>query len=75
MPSINISEAAVIPAPSAVVYDIIVDYNTGHPSILPLRVPRISTALAGPDVLAVLVRLTVSRYNISRDTVVRRHGD
>jgi len=32
-------------------------------------------ALAGPDVLAVLVRLTVSRYNISRDTVVRRHGD
>ena len=43
MPSINISEAAVIPAPSAVVYDIITDYNTGHPSILPPEYFGVST--------------------------------
>lgn len=35
MPAISISESAVIPAPAAVVYDVIADYNTGHPSILP----------------------------------------
>lgn len=27
----------MIPAPAAVVYDIIADYNTGHPSILPSK--------------------------------------
>lgn len=35
MPAIRISESAVIPASAAVTYDIIADYHTGHPSILP----------------------------------------
>ena len=35
MPVIRVSESAVIPAPAAVVYDIIADYHNGHPRILP----------------------------------------
>ena len=35
MPAIDVSESATIPAPAEVAYDIIADYHTGHPSILP----------------------------------------
>lgn len=35
MPAIRISDSAVIPASADVTYDIIADYRTGHPSILP----------------------------------------
>jgi hypothetical protein len=35
MPVINASAAATIPAPASLLYEIIADYNVGHPSILP----------------------------------------
>ena len=35
MPRINASATATIDAPAPVVYDIIADYRTGHPRILP----------------------------------------
>ena len=35
MPEIRVSETRVIPAPAAMVYDLIADYHAGHPSILP----------------------------------------
>jgi hypothetical protein len=35
MPTISASAAATIPAPASVLYDLIADYNVGHPSILP----------------------------------------
>jgi Polyketide cyclase / dehydrase and lipid transport. len=35
MPRIDASASATIPAPASLLYDIIADYNVGHPSILP----------------------------------------
>lgn len=35
MPEINVSASAAIPAPASLLYEIIADYNVGHPSILP----------------------------------------
>jgi hypothetical protein len=35
MPEIRISESRTIPAPAPVLYDLIADYRSGHPSILP----------------------------------------
>lgn len=35
MPQIHLSESRQIPAPAPVIYDIIADYRTGHPHILP----------------------------------------
>jgi hypothetical protein len=35
MPSISVSASSSVPAPAALVYDIIADYRTGHPRILP----------------------------------------
>lgn len=35
MPDIRISHSRTIPAPAAVLYDLIADYHTGHPRILP----------------------------------------
>lgn len=37
MPDIHISESRTIPAPASVLYDLIVYYRTGHPSILPRK--------------------------------------
>lgn len=37
MPHISVSEGRPIPAPAAAVYDIIADYRTGHPRILPAK--------------------------------------
>lgn len=37
MPQIHLSESRQIPAPAPVIYDIIADYRTGHPHILPAR--------------------------------------
>ena len=37
MPHIRLSEGRQIPAPAPVIYDIIADYRTGHPHILPAR--------------------------------------
>lgn len=35
MPEILVSEGRTVPVPAAVAYDLIADYHTGHPSILP----------------------------------------
>jgi Polyketide cyclase / dehydrase and lipid transport len=35
MPDILIAESLVIPAPASLLYEIIADYRSGHPSILP----------------------------------------
>jgi hypothetical protein len=35
MPDIRVSESRTIAAPAPVLYDLIADYSTGHPSILP----------------------------------------
>ena len=35
MPEITVAESRSIPAPAQVIYDIIADYQVGHPSILP----------------------------------------
>src|SRR5512139_3896517 len=35
MAEIRVSESALVPAPASLTYDIIADYRTGHPSILP----------------------------------------
>src|SRR5689334_14327368 len=35
MPSIAVASSSLVPAPAATVYEIIADYRTGHPSILP----------------------------------------
>lgn len=35
MPDIRVSHSRTIPAPAAVLYDLIADYRTGHPRILP----------------------------------------
>ena len=37
MAHIRLSEARLIPVPAPVIYDIIADYRTGHPHILPAR--------------------------------------
>ena len=37
MPTIEVAESQRIPAPASVVYGIIADYRTGHPSILPAQ--------------------------------------
>src|SRR5689334_534578 len=35
MPTLKIKASAVVPAPADVAYELIADYRTGHPSILP----------------------------------------
>jgi hypothetical protein len=35
MPEIVVSESRTVPVPAATAYDLIADYHTGHPSILP----------------------------------------
>lgn len=35
MPNIRVSESRQIPAPAPLLYDLIADYRTGHPHILP----------------------------------------
>jgi hypothetical protein len=37
MPSIAVTSSAFVPAAASTVYDIVADYRTGHPSILPTQ--------------------------------------
>lgn len=67
MPSIDVSASALIPAPTAIVYDLIADYKRGHPSILPLQYFDGLTVLEGGRGAGTRIRYTMKAFG-ARET-------
>jgi len=72
MPDILISQSRTIPAPAALVYEILADYRSGHPSILPPDYFGALEVLAGGRGEGTLIRFEMKAFgklNVSVATV------
>jgi hypothetical protein len=62
MPEIHISESRTIAAPAPVLYDLIADYRTGHPSILPSEYFGALEVLSGGRGAGTRIRFAVKAF-------------
>lgn len=62
MPRIRISQSRSIPAPASLLYDVIADYKTGHPSILPTRYFGPLDVLAGGRGAGTTIRFAMKAF-------------
>src|SRR6187455_375742 len=67
MPTLRITASALIPAPAATVYELIADYNRGHPSILPAQYFEDLVVLAGGRGAGTRIRYTMKAFG-SKET-------
>lgn len=69
MPDIRISESRTIPAPAPVLYNLIADYRTGHPSILPKEYFGPLEVLSGGRGAGTKIRFAMRAFGrVSEDT-------
>jgi Polyketide cyclase / dehydrase and lipid transport len=71
MPTLRIQSSARIAAPASRVYDLIADYHTGHPSILPPQYFQALTVEAGGKGAGTRIRFTMIALGTRRECRVR----
>ena len=67
MPTLRIKASALIPAPGATVYELIADYDRGHPSILPAQYFEDLVVLDGGRGAGTRIRYTMKAFG-SKET-------
>jgi hypothetical protein len=66
VPEIRADASAVVPAPPAIVYGILADYERGHPAILPPRYFRRFEVVSGGTGAGTRIRFEVRSFGTTR---------
>jgi Polyketide cyclase / dehydrase and lipid transport len=66
MPEIRAAASAVVPAPPAIVYGILADYERGHPAILPAAYFRSFEVLSGGTGAGTRIRFQMRSFGATR---------
>ncbi len=71
MPVVRVTASTVVQAPADVVYDLIADYQTGHPGILPPQYFEKLVVEAGGRGAGTRIRFTMKSYGTRRESRAR----